>query len=81
MSDSDSLPPKKGSPPTCKGQTPRQGEHPCSTASKASYKCLSDHHYDRSQCQGFFDAYKVCMADAQEAIKKDRIAKRKSLFG
>ena len=52
----------------------------CGQESKASLKCIEDHYHDpdrRAKCQEFFDRYKACKTEALEAVRQERIRKRR----
>ncbi|EIW65867.1 cytochrome c oxidase-assembly factor COX23, mitochondrial [Tremella mesenterica] len=45
---------------------------PCEAASKATYDCLERTHYNRSECQDFFRAYRECKGKWIKQRKEDR---------
>lgn len=43
-------------------QTAADQSNPCLKEQRLSYKCLSDHNYNRSYCSEYFENYRNCKA-------------------
>ena len=52
----------------------------CVEESKASLKCIEDNYPDKTKCTEYFNVYKQCKKEALDAVKQERMRKKKSMF-
>ncbi|KAG0225482.1 Mitochondrial copper homeostasis protein [Actinomortierella wolfii] len=55
---------------TAKSQS--QFMDPCAAQTKASYKCLSEHNYDKRKCTQFFKDYSDCKKKWLASLREER---------
>ncbi|KAG0252879.1 Mitochondrial copper homeostasis protein [Actinomortierella ambigua] len=55
---------------TAKSQS--QFMDPCAAQTKASYKCLSDHNFDKRKCTQFFKDYSDCKKKWLASLREQR---------